>query len=216
MKPHWTQPSHPDVVEVVTQSGSFASYSRAAKSYPPGALLATLSAPTLTLADRAYSSVQVGSTENVELNSDFLYINHSCEPNLEFHVLNSEKLDEQNTSPGKQRLDSNNMDHPIVIEFRVAARKDADGNTIGLKKGEELSFFYPSTEWNMEQAFECKCKTDSCKGLIRGAKYLSKDDLDTYFINDHILRLLQDSRGSSTEGSFNSTPRHSDKDLPSS
>lgn len=30
----------------------------------------------------------------------------------------------------------------------------------GLKKGESLEFFYPSTEWDMAQGFDCACGSD--------------------------------------------------------
>jgi len=42
----------------------------------------------------------------------------------------------------------------------------------GLKIGDELSFYYPSTEWEMTQSFDCLCGTASCLGKISGAKYM--------------------------------------------
>src|ERR1700704_3620772 len=40
-----------------------------------------------------------------------------------------------------------------------------------IKEGEEFTFFYPSSEWDMDQAFQCNCRSEVCLGLIKGAKY---------------------------------------------
>lgn len=52
--------------------------------------------------------------------------------------------------------------------------------------GEELTFFYPSTEWNMSTPFACLCGEHNCLRLIAGAKYLNSDVLSQHFINRHI------------------------------
>ncbi len=52
--------------------------------------------------------------------------------------------------------------------------------------GEELNFFYPSTEWEMDRPFICLCGAPQCVRLVAGAKYLSIDTLARYFINRHI------------------------------
>jgi hypothetical protein len=55
--------------------------------------------------------------------------------------------------------------------------------------GEELTFFYPSTEWEMDRPFICLCGAPQCVRLVAGAKYLSIDTLARYFINRHIRDL---------------------------
>lgn len=55
--------------------------------------------------------------------------------------------------------------------------------------GEELSFFYPSTEWHMAEPFDCHCGTVSCIGLVAGAASLSDEILSRYFVNQHIHAL---------------------------
>ena len=40
--------------------------------------------------------------------------------------------------------------------------------------GDQLTFFYPSTEWKMEQPFTCICGYTKCIGLIEGAFALNK------------------------------------------
>ena len=55
--------------------------------------------------------------------------------------------------------------------------------------GEELTFFYPSTEWDMVHPFECLCGAPECLGTISGAKRLSPETLVRYAVNRHIRDL---------------------------
>ena len=55
--------------------------------------------------------------------------------------------------------------------------------------GEELSFFYPSTEWRMAEPFTCLCGSAECVGLIAGAEALSDTTLSRFKINEHIRAL---------------------------
>ncbi|MBI4771016.1 MAG: SET domain-containing protein-lysine N-methyltransferase [Chloroflexi bacterium] len=55
--------------------------------------------------------------------------------------------------------------------------------------GEELSFFYPSTEWNMDRPFVCLCGAPQCIRIVTGAKFLSLDTLSRYFVNQHIREM---------------------------
>ncbi len=56
--------------------------------------------------------------------------------------------------------------------------------------GEEMTFFYPSTEWSMAQEFDCNCGTQGCLGRIQGAAHLHPDILLTYQISDYIKELV--------------------------
>ena len=59
-----------------------------------------------------------------------------------------------------------------------------------IEEGEELTFFYPSAEWDMDRSFDCLCGTDHCIGVIKGAKYLSSDLVKKYRFTDFIRRKL--------------------------
>jgi len=72
----------------------------------------------------------------------------------------------------------------IVVAQALAVRARTD-----LKIGEEVTFFYPSTEWEMVRPFECLCGAPNCIHYVAGAKYLSLDILAHYFINHHIRKL---------------------------
>lgn len=59
-----------------------------------------------------------------------------------------------------------------------------------LKFGDEMTFFYPSTEWKMTQSFNCYCGSSNCLGDIRGASYLSDDVTKQYRFTDFIQQQL--------------------------
>ena len=59
-----------------------------------------------------------------------------------------------------------------------------------IASGEELTRFYPSTEWDMVRPFVCGCGAQQCLRFVAGARYLSADVLSRYFVNAHIRRLL--------------------------
>src|ERR1700733_7177699 len=55
-----------------------------------------------------------------------------------------------------------------------------------LNLGDELTYFYPSTEWEMVQPFVCNCGSKDCLQLINGASHLSMSTLKKYRITDFI------------------------------
>lgn len=55
-----------------------------------------------------------------------------------------------------------------------------------LQPGQELTFFYPSTEWDMSQPFVCNCKSSDCLQLINGASHLDQSTLNKYCLTDFI------------------------------
>ncbi len=56
--------------------------------------------------------------------------------------------------------------------------------------GEELCFFYPSTEWDMAQPFQCMCRSSNCLHEIRGAAHLPVDVLCRYRLTPFIINQL--------------------------
>jgi hypothetical protein len=59
-----------------------------------------------------------------------------------------------------------------------------------IAEDEELTFFYPSTEWEMDQAFKCICGSKHCIGLVKGARYLSPENIAKYRFTDYIAGKL--------------------------
>lgn len=147
-------PTHPQLfrVEFSTSAGaeeSFSSRLVASREYGAGEVICHLENVSQAH-EKAYSSVQYGpgETDHLELNSDLLFMNHSCAPTVE--------LD----------LSSPRPEHWSVRTLQV------------VRTGEPLTFFYPSTEWNMAQGFDCSCGAETCLRRISGAKCLSLDELE--------------------------------------
>lgn len=63
-----------------------------------------------------------------------------------------------------------------------------------LKEGDELTFFYPSTEWEMDQPFECACGEEGCRGRIEGAGKMGEKGLEGYWLNGHVREMLEERR----------------------
>jgi len=60
-----------------------------------------------------------------------------------------------------------------------------------IQPGDELMFFYPSTEWEMTQPFDCFCGTNQCLHRIQGAAFLSEEETKRYKLTDFIIEKLQ-------------------------
>ncbi|KAI8048035.1 uncharacterized protein B0P05DRAFT_600897 [Gilbertella persicaria] len=150
------KPTHPNDFKVVRQGPpeSFSSKLVAERAFPEGSVIAPLEG--LTPGAKRYSTVQISETEHIELNSDLVFMNHSCDP-------------------------STLMD---VDRMVVTATRD-------IAAGDELTFFYPSTEWDMAQPFSCWCGSSKCIETVQGAKYLSTDTLNKFKSSRHIKQLLQ-------------------------
>jgi hypothetical protein len=67
-----------------------------------------------------------------------------------------------------------------------------------IEKGEELFFFYPSTEWEMDAPFICLCGSANCINVVAGARFLPLSTLERHFLNPHIreemIKLLNNTR----------------------
>jgi hypothetical protein len=82
--PFWDQPSHPNVQKVqFSTEKDFTTKSHSTITLPPFALFAKMAFPPCTLAEKAtYATVQIGREQHMNLNSDLVYINHSCMPSV--------------------------------------------------------------------------------------------------------------------------------------
>ncbi|KAF9428593.1 hypothetical protein BGZ94_001804 [Podila epigama] len=154
MKKTYT-PTHPGLFEVAYAEGSFNSELVASRDFRKGDIICNIEGTTV--GPKKYTSVQVGKDLHMELNSDLVYLNHSCNPSV--------------------TLDTDNMQLIAVMDIH---------------KGDPLTFFYPSSEWEMDQAFDCKCGAPQCVGKIQGAKFLSNEIMDRYFVASHIRELLNE------------------------
>jgi hypothetical protein len=70
-----------------------------------------------------------------------------------------------------------------TVHMRVIAARD-------IQAGEELTFFYPSTEWEMSAPFICLCGAANCIQVVAGARFLPLSTLEHYYLNPHIRELM--------------------------
>ncbi|EUC59539.1 galactose-proton symport protein, putative [Rhizoctonia solani AG-3 Rhs1AP] len=153
----------PELFEVDIQPGSFNSSLRSLVAFKEGQLMAHLIGMT-KVPTKTWTSVQcgLGQSDHLELNSTLVYANHSCSPNAIVDV---------------SSIDSS--------EWHFRALKD-------ISPGDNLTFFYPSTEWDMTQAFDCACRETNCLKRIQGAKYLTRKQMEARgFVNPHIAHLME-------------------------
>jgi hypothetical protein len=61
-----------------------------------------------------------------------------------------------------------------------------------LAPDDELTFFYPSTEWEMSSPFICLCGAPNCIHVVAGARFLPLSTLEQHFLNQHIRQLMID------------------------
>ncbi|KAF7724073.1 hypothetical protein EC973_001406 [Apophysomyces ossiformis] len=149
------KPSHPGLFRIVRQGPpeAFSSKLVAERDYEKGAAIVKLEG--LTPGPKRYSSVQISENEHIELNSDLLYMNHSCNPSTHMDV-----------------------DHLAIVALH------------DLKAGDELTFFYPSTEWDMAQPFACWCGSEKCIKTVKGAQHLPTETLKQFVLSKHIQELI--------------------------
>ncbi|KAG7443665.1 uncharacterized protein BT62DRAFT_934897 [Guyanagaster necrorhizus] len=157
---------------VQLQPGEYKSFLKSLKAFEKGQVIASLEG--VTKAPKSYRTVQCGPgpEDHIELNSDFVYVNHSCEPNTAF-----------------------DLSSPDSAGWHIRALRR-------IEAGDALGFFYPSTEWDMDQPFSCECGTKTCLGIIQGAKYLNKEDLLAHgWISPWILDLASQKNGQKSKTS---------------
>jgi SET domain-containing protein len=60
-----------------------------------------------------------------------------------------------------------------------------------IRKGEALTFFYPSTEWRMARPFVCRCGAPGGLAEVRGARDLPLAVLRRFPLSSHIRRMKE-------------------------
>jgi hypothetical protein len=63
------------------------------------------------------------------------------------------------------------LNHACAPNTRIEGRSLVAGKRI--RAGEEITFDYETTEWDMAAPFPCGCAAATCRGLIRGFRHLT-------------------------------------------
>ena len=89
---------------------------------------------------------------------------------------------DKHTHVGKLAALNHSCDPNVILDTEgmvMIARRD-------IEKGEELSFFYPSTEWEMQAPFICLCGATNCIHVVAGARFLPLSTLEAHYLSKHV------------------------------
>lgn len=104
---------------------------------------------------------------------------HSIQLDAHRHVL---------MEPNALRFTNHSCDpnvHIDTVRLRIVALRR-------IEPDDEITYFYPSTEWLMAEPFTCRCGSERCIGRIAGAAELPAAILARYRLAKHIGLLLQE------------------------
>ena len=93
---------------------------------------------------------------------------------------------DQHTEVGKLAALNHSCDPNVLLDTErslMVARRD-------IARDEELSFFYPSTEWEMDAPFICLCGASNCIHVVAGARFLPLSTLENHYLNRHIREMM--------------------------
>ena len=93
---------------------------------------------------------------------------------------------DRHTHVGKLAALNHSCDPNVILDtagMLMIARRD-------IARGEELFFFYPSTEWEMNAPFICLCGSPNCIHVVAGARFLPLSTLEQHYLNPHIRELM--------------------------
>jgi len=93
---------------------------------------------------------------------------------------------DKHTNVGKLAALNHSCDPNVILDtdnMQMVARR-------AIEKGEELYFFYPSTEWEMQAPFICLCGSANCIHVVAGARFLPLSTLEMHYLNPHIRDLM--------------------------
>ena len=93
---------------------------------------------------------------------------------------------DRHTEVGKLSALNHSCDPNVILDtenLQMVARRD-------IEQGEELSFFYPSTEWEMDAPFICLCGASNCIHVVAGARFLPLSTLENHYLNRHIREMM--------------------------
>ena len=182
--------SHPHLIRVVHSAEAYASRAESLVDLPAGAHFASFADTATPASTQTYATVQVrvlsGPIDTKTSSASSRSSSSSSSPSSssvssssnpsQSHLQEEEKQQHhQHINLNSDLLYANHSCTPSLVfdTGRMEARVVADRP---LRVGDELTFFYPSTEWEMDRPFRCRCGAGegTCLGWIDGAKVLAR------------------------------------------
>jgi hypothetical protein len=62
--------------------------------------------------------------------------------------------------------------------------------------GDEVTFDYDTTEWDMASPFLCTCGAVTCRGMVRGYRHLTAEQRHRMIVAPHLQQALDEAQGS--------------------
>ena len=161
-------------------------------------MITNLSSNYRIISDHSFAVVR----QNIVNNQKAFFAQRSyqpCDIVIEFSA--SRVLSEPSYLTVQVAIDKHIMLHPEHLQY---INHSCDPNVffdthamhiVALKhiaEGDEMTFFYPSTEWDMAQPFTCLCGTSNCLGKIKGAAHISPEIISNYKLTRFIQQQLHD------------------------
>jgi len=143
-----------DKVEVVEVMKGFLSI-RAKEAISVGSFISDVWGPVLHSATPY--TLQVGVNKHVDPVGPLKRTNHSCRPNSKFIF---ERRYKNSPMPG--------LDGVCQVFWYLVATRD-------ITKGEDITFDYTTTEYEMSRGFKCLCGAVDCLGEVKGFKFLTPE-----------------------------------------
>lgn len=134
---------------------------------------------------------------------------YSIQVGIERHLDPEGRLNGRTSAPAPWKYLNHSCDPNLQIDL------DASCFTAlrGIESGEELTFNYLTTEWEMASPFRCLCRTASCHEMIQGFKFLSPEEQEQLLdsVAPHIRTLVERSRRGRRNASGWAAPGVTDK-----
>ena len=87
------------------------------------------------------------------------------------------QIDEDSFLDSKPKQIRDFLNHSCIPNIKIDFKKMAAISIKNIKKGEEITFDYCTTEYdlkNKNESFPCNCGFASCRGTVKGFKHLNK------------------------------------------
>jgi hypothetical protein len=88
------------------------------------------------------------------------------------------------------RFDWRFMNHSCEPNAAIRGRRAVSLKPI--EPWQEVTFHYNTTEYEMEEPFDCRCGSGRCEGQIRGFRFLSQPERERLqpWLSGHLLSIL--------------------------
>ncbi|RWA12258.1 hypothetical protein EKO27_g2878 [Xylaria grammica] len=184
--PAWVNPDLDRLLEVKRVEGDFQSWAVSLVELPAGALFARITG--VAVSRPSWSSVQAGRNLHIDLNSELVFVNHSCDPTLEWDMERMEIRVSRNHDLKKGDLQ--------VSTTVDVTREDNKSPNYSRCSRELPAPVVQSTP------FDCWCGAGEgvCLGHISGAIGLDAERLGSYWINGYISEMLEEASKKNQNG----------------